>query len=337
MKKLFSYIFVAFITLSFLTLGISCNSCQSKKNTTETVIETYTKIAPDFNADSAYAYVEKQVNFGPRVPSTPEHIACGDYLSRKLKEFGANVTEQKTTVKHYNGKNLPIRNIIGSYLPENPNRVLLYAHWDSRPFADHDTDISKQNQPILGADDGASGVGVLLEVARQLKAKQPNIGIDIIFFDLEDWGQADFDKNIVEGDWWCVGSQYWAKNPHTPNYKARFGILLDMVGAGDATFLKEGYSAEYASNVVEKVWTMAAKLGYSTAFVNQTGGYVMDDHVPVIQNNRAPSADIINTKQNINTGFAPHWHTHKDNMDIINKDMLKKVGETILEVIYNEK
>lgn len=335
MKRL-PFICVAILACIISGITLSCNSCQSKKAAAEETVK-YVKVAPDFNADSAYHYVEKQVSFGPRVTNSEANRACGDYLVSKLNEFGAKVVEQKASVKHYNGEMLHIRNIIGSYLPENTNRVLLFAHWDSRPYADHDSDVSKQNQPILGADDGASGVGVLLEIARQLQQKQPNIGIDIIFFDAEDWGQATFDTNFVEGEWWCMGSQYWAKNPHTPNYKARFGILLDMVGAGDATFFKEGYSVEYASNIVEKIWNTAAKLGYSSTFVNKRWGNITDDHVPVNQHNRAPSVDIIHTKENSDTGFAPHWHTHKDNMDIINKDMLKKVGETVMEVIYNEK
>ena len=162
------------------------------------------------------------------------------------------------------------------------------------------------------------------------------MGIDIIFFDLEDWGQPSYSTEWVEGDWWCVGSQYWSEHPHIENYKADYGILLDMVGGANATFMKEGYSLQYASNVVDKIWSTALKMGYGNYFVPQRGGYITDDHVPVNQNHRAPSANIINLKSETNTGFAPYWHTQKDDMRNIDKNTLKAVRQTVLEVIYNE-
>jgi Zn-dependent M28 family amino/carboxypeptidase len=229
-----------------------------------------------------------------------------------------------------------MRNIIGSYNPENENRVLLFAHWDSRPFSDEEADPVKQKQPVLGADDGASGVGVLLEIARQLQLKMTNVGVDIIFFDIEDFGQPNFGEKIVPGDWWCLGSQYWAKTPHIEDYKAKYGILLDMVGSADATFLKEGYSREYAASVVENIWSKAAKLGCSQFFIGQNGGAITDDHVPVNELRRIPSVNIINMK-NTGTGFASYWHTQNDDMRNINRVTLKAVGQTVMEVIYSEK
>ena len=330
-------LFYVAIAVNALMLTVSCNSCQSSKNSgSSTQIEQYVKVSPDFNPDSAYSFVEKQVSFGPRIPNTSQHTACGNYLTAMLNDFGAQVIEQKTTVTHYNGQKIPIRNIIGVYQPQNTKRVALFAHWDTRPFADQENDPTRQHQPILGADDGASGVGVLLEIARQLKMKSPNIGIDIIFLDLEDWGPAEFEKNPPAGDWWCMGAQYWAKNPHVANYKAAFGILLDMVGAPGATFFKEGYSVQYASNVVEKIWQTASKLGYGQWFINRKSGFITDDHVPVNENHIAPTADIINLRDS-GTGFAPHWHTLNDNMSNINRATLEAVGQTIMEVIYSEK
>jgi Predicted aminopeptidases len=318
-----------------LLYSVSCNSCQSNKSAA--VVESYTQLSPDFNADSAYSFVEKQAGFGPRVPGTPAHAACGDYLVDKLTQFGAQVTEQHADITHYDGKNLPIRNIIGSYHPENEKRVLLFAHWDSRPFADEEADAGRRKQPILGADDGASGVGVLLEIARQLQQHPVNVGIDLIFFDLEDWGQPSFDTDFVQGDWWCLGSQYWSENPHVENYKAAYGILLDMVGSANATFLKEEYSVQYASNVVEKVWSTASKLGYGKYFLPQRGGYITDDHVPVNQRHRAPSINIINLKTDSRTGFGPHWHTLRDDMRTIDRNSLKAAGQTVFEVVYSER
>lgn len=329
------------LLLTTALLLASCSSCQSRKDTVETSKTTamvaYKQISPDFNADSAYLFVEKQVSFGSRTPNSAAHIECGDYLVTKLKNYGAEVVEQKAVLTTYDNIALNARNIIGIYNPEQKKRVLLFAHWDSRPFADQELDKTKRTQPILGANDGASGVGVLLEIARQLNKLPVNIGVDIIFFDAEDWGQPSYEQNYVPGDWYCLGSQYWAKCPHTSNYKAKFGILLDMVAAPNATFYKEGYSVEYASNITEKVWTTASRLGYGRFFINSKGGYITDDHVAVNQYHRAPSINIIHTSDETAHGFGDFWHTHNDNMDVICKTTLKAVGQTVMEVLYTEK
>lgn len=329
--KLFSLLIIIITGISFT---ISCNSCQSKKEIFSS--EPYQMKSPSFNADSAYLFIEKQVEFGPRVPGTLAHQECGDYLVSKLNEFGASVIQQRANVTHYDGQNIEIRNIIGVYNADVKKRILLFAHWDSRPFSDEETDSTSRNLPVTGADDGASGVGALLEIARQIHLNSLDLGIDIIFFDLEDWGQPSYTTDWVPGDWWCVGSQYWSKHPHVENYKAHFGILLDMVGGANATFLKEGYSLQYASNVVDKIWSTALRLGYGNYFISKRGGFITDDHVPVNQNHRAPSANIINLKLETNTGFVPYWHTQKDDMRNIDKNTLKAVGQTVLEVVYNE-
>ncbi|MDD2512301.1 MAG: M28 family peptidase [Proteiniphilum sp.] len=334
MKRAETFSLMVVLTGSLLGMG-SCNSCQSGKKAA--VAEVYQPQSPLFDADSAYRFVEEQVAFGPRVPGTPAHEACGDYLAAKLTAFGAQVTEQQSDVTHYDGRKLPMRNIIGSYSPEKETRVLLFAHWDSRPFADEESEEARQRQPIAGADDGASGVGVLLEIARQLQQQLPEIGVDLIFFDLEDWGQPSFERQQTKGDWWCVGSRYWAKQPHVENYRAKYGILLDMVGAANATFMKEGYSLQYASGIVERVWSIARKLGYGNYFPVQQGGYITDDHLSVNEMKRAPSIDIINLKRDTRTGFAPYWHTLNDDMRNIDRNTLKATGQTVLEVLYTEK
>lgn len=315
-------------------LLLSCNGCQSRK--TAVAAEPCIQRSPDFNADSAYSFIEKQVSFGPRVPGTAAHRACGDYLAAKLTSYGAVVTEQYADMTHYDGRNLTIRNIIASFQPEAEKRILLFAHWDSRPFADEESDPERQQRPIAGADDGASGVGVLLEIARQIRQRPPQMGVDIIFFDMEDWGQPSYESHWVEGEWWCVGSRYWSEEPHVENYRAAYGILLDMVGAGGAVFPKEGYSVQYADKVVEKVWSTAAKLGYAHLFVSQRGGYITDDHLSVNQKQQIPSIDIIHLNEDTPSGFAAHWHTLADDMRNIDRTILKAVGQTVLEVMYGE-
>lgn len=324
--------------LTFSLLACACGNKTTQGNIQSNQPEAYSKISPDFNADSACYFVEKQVSFGPRVPNTQAHIDCGDYLVNELKRYGAAVTEQKANLKAYNGTILKSRNIIGTFDADKKDRVLLFAHWDSRPFADHDPNSENHHTPISGANDGGSGVGVLLEVARIIQTQSPSVGIDIIFFDSEDYGPHNSESRVTDADkYWCLGSQYWTNNPHVPGYKARFGILLDMVGAPDATFCKEYFSRKYAGGVVEKVWRTGRDLGYGRYFADKNGGAITDDHIPVNQVGGIPSVDIIQYDENTESGFGWYWHTVKDDMNTISKETLKAVGQTVLEVIYKEK
>lgn len=333
---------VNLFAISVLLLG-SCgeNTPPETKQNQKILIDTsiYSKkepipIAPDFNADTAYFFIEKQVAFGPRVPNSNAHSKCANYLASELKRFNWEVQIQEGKVTTFNKKVLDMKNIIGSYNPTYAKRILLFAHWDTRPFADKDT--KDQNKPILGANDGASGVGVLLEIARQINITKPNIGLDIIFFDAEDYGQPENSMTNHVPESWCLGSQYWAKNPHTPGYYAQFGILLDMVGAKDATFPMEGTSMHYASAIVQKVWKTAHTLGYQKYFINKQTGMTTDDHLYVNSILKIPSINIVHMNP-----FTEHYghfhHTHLDNMDIIDKETLKAVGETVLATIQKEK
>lgn len=292
---------------------------------------------PAFQADSAYAFVAKQVAFGPRVPGTQSHRACGDWMVQRLEAAGASVIEQTGTVISFNKERLPLRNIIGRFHPDRKERILLLAHWDTRPFADKDD--QRTNEPIDGANDGGSGVGVLLEIARHLAAKEHGPGVDILFTDVEDHGQPSGAMTIDESsiDTWCLGSQYWVKNPHVPDYKARFGILLDMVGARDARFYQEALSMQFAPAIVRKVWKTAASLGVGDRFVQETKYFVgIDDHVPVNKVLRIPTIDIIEFDP-ATQAFGPYWHTHDDSMDVIDRNSLDAVGRTVLEVIWRER
>ena len=330
-----------YMMLACAAMTLGCLSCaNSKKAQADETAATEASVqVPAFNADSAYLYVKQQVDFGPRTPGSEAHDRCGDYLAAKLEAFGAKVYNQRADLTGYDGRTLKARNIIGAYNPDSKRRVLLCAHWDTRPWADNDPDKANHRKPILGANDGASGVGVLLEVARQLQRQAPAIGIDIIFFDMEDYGTPQCAETLTDDSaTWCLGSQYWSRAPHVKDYNARFGILLDMVGGRGATFLKEGVSLQYAEPVVKKVWHAAKKLGLENYFVDEHGGYVNDDHVPVNEIARIPCIDIVNCDLNGElSSFGDFWHTLDDNMDVIDRNTLQAVGQTVLQVIYNEK
>ena len=326
--------FTKMLYILFAAAMISCSQTPSSSSAKVESQPVKQQNVPAFDADSAWVFVENQVKFGPRVPNSEAHVACGNYLTSELKRFGAQVYEQEATLTAYNGTQLKAKNLIGSYNPENSKRVLLFAHWDSRPYADHDKDPANQMKPIDGADDGASGVGVLLEMARQFSIKSPAIGIDIIFFDAEDYGTPEFVKEYKENTW-CLGAQFWAKNPHVKGYKADFGILLDMVGAKNASFFKEATSMRYAPQIVEEVWSTARDLGYGKFFINAEGGAITDDHQYVILGRNIPCIDIIYTDPESDNGFGPHWHTQNDTMDNIDRETLKAVGQTVLQVVYN--
>lgn len=314
----------------------ACGKGTTNGSNTTTEGLKYEQVSPAFDSDSAYSYVAKQVDFGFRIPNSKEHQLCGDYLVDKLKQFGAEVQEQKMVVTTFDGTKLNARNIIGSYGLDKSDRILLFAHWDTRPFADNDPHSSNRSTPVLGANDGASGVGVLLEIARNIQTKSPDLGIDIIFFDAEDYGPGE-SHDAPDGDWWCLGSQYWAKNPHKVGYTARFGILLDMVGAPNAKFHKEVFSTRYAGDVVGKIWGTASQLGYGSFFPNKMGGAITDDHIPVNEILKIPSVDIIQYDTTTNSSFGAYWHTVNDDMSAISKETLKAVGQTVMEVVYKEK
>lgn len=296
-------------------------------------------IVPIFDADSAYSFVARQVAFGPRVPGTATHRKCGNYLVDKLRSYGADVLTQDVDLKAYNGDTFQARNIIAQFQPENPERVMLCAHWDTRPWADSDPDKANHYKPIPGANDGGSGVGVLLEVARQLSMIPTKVGVDIILFDAEDYGlhENDIEKYSSIRHSWALGSQFWSYFPHTSGYSPRYGILLDIVGAPGSKFLQEYYSLQFAPGVVEKVWQWAKKAGYPEYFIAEEGGAITDDHLYVNATAGIPCIDIINYDPESPNGFGPYHHTMKDDMEWIDVATLKAVGQTVLTVIYNEK
>lgn len=308
-------------------------ACKNGTTTTETV---YEQQSPDFNADSAYLYIAEQCAFGPRVMNSEAHDACAAYIAAKFESFGAQVVNQDAEGVLYDGTKVRMRNIVASYNLDNPVRLIICSHWDSRPWADHDANADNHRTPIDGANDGASGVAVMMEIARQIQQKTPEIGVDLICFDAEDCGTPEWDDHGEDNSWtWCIGSQYWAGKHHIDGYTARYGILLDMVGGSNCVFEKEAYSMAYAPSVVDKVWSKAIRLGYGDLFKNVQGGGVTDDHVQVNMSG-IPCIDIIARDANDNT-FCKTWHTKNDNVGNINKQTLKAVGQTVMEVIYTER
>ncbi len=314
-----------------------CTSCdQSHKAARSQKTETAKKTVkvPAFNADSAYFFVDKQVAFGPRVPGSAPHDLCATWLIEKFRQYSDTVIVQKFKARTYDNVARNGKNIIASFQPENKHRVLLMSHWDSRPFADHDPDPSKHRTPFDAANDGASGVGVLIEAARHFSIQQPDVGVDILLFDLEDWGPPT-DLELYKDEYWGLGSQYWSKNPHVLGYEASFGILLDMVGAANPKFKKEYFSLQYAQFVVDMVWERAYGLGYGDCFLDEEGTAINDDHVYVNKYARIPSIDIIHLDPaSSNRSFFEYWHTTGDNMEHIDKRSLGMTGEVILDVVY---
>ena len=315
-------------------LFLSCHAGGGKKPNAEVPSPAKTEVsAPAFDADSAYAYVAQQVAFGPRVPNTPEHAACASWLTSELERHGAEVTVQEGRARAFDGTILNMKNIVGTFHPESRDRILLFAHWDTRPFADKDT--VRLREPIDGANDGASGVGVLLEIARQLGLEAADVGVDIVFFDAEDYGRPEWLPAMEDGyKTWCLGSQFWAENPHRIGYRARFGILLDMVGAGDAVFHQEGTSLRYAPHVVRKIWKRAADLGFGDRFNPSPTPPTVDDNLFVSELAGIPSANIVDYRTQVRPmGYGPFHHTHADNMDVIDRETLAQVGATVLSVV----
>lgn len=317
------------------------NSNKNVNDLTETEEEEKVRpVGPDFNADSAYAFTQAQCDFGPRDMNSKGHEECGAWIVAKFKGYGCKVTTQEADLKGYDGTTLKSTNIMAQYNPGATTRILLCAHWDSRPWADNDPDSANWHKPILAANDAASGVAVMLEIARLLQknALPSGFGVDFVCFDAEDWGTPQWEANQdASGDSWALGAQHFAANL-PQGYEARYGILLDMVGGMNAKFYKEGISNQYAPEIVKKVWRAARQAGFGSYFPRQEGGMITDDHIPLNQKAGIPTIDIIPYYPDCQqSSFGPTWHTLADNMDNIDRNTLKAVGQTVIQVLFTEK
>lgn len=322
--------------LTFYIALVSCGHKTQQGNRPDTIPM---QPCPKFVAENAMRSIVGQCELGPRVPGTPAWEACGDSIVAWFSALGLSIEEQRTTVTIYDGSTLPCRNITASLNPDNRDRILLCAHWDSRPWADNDPDEANHKTPVLAANDGASGVAVMLELARILSnADSIRTGIDFVCFDTEDCGTPQWyeGEQDEEENTWCLGSRIWAQQAEANGYKARFGILFDMVGGRGSTFSQEGFSLRYAKPVTSMLWHIAQQIGYGHFFPLREGNYITDDHVNVNHIAHVPCIDIVPYHTDGPSSFGPTWHTLNDTPDNIDTNVLEAVGQSVLQLIYND-
>ena len=338
-KKATMIAIVAMLLVYFIGVRpilVDCDNSRHVEDTEET--EKTKPVGPAFCADSAYAFVKAQCDFGTRQMNSEGHERCAQWIVSKFEQYQCKVTTQKAQLKGYDGTMLNATNIMAQYRPELSTRILLCAHWDSRPWADNDPDSANWRKPILAANDAASGVAVMIEIARLLNVEQlpANLGIDFVCFDAEDWGTPLWYEGEDPGDTWALGAQYWAQNL-PQGYEARYGILLDMVGGQGAQFYQEGLSKQFAPEIVKKVWRAARQAGYGSYFPKKDGGSITDDHLPVNQHANIPTIDIIPYYPDCpQSSFGPTWHTLDDNLEHIDPSTLKAVGQTVVQTLWTE-
>lgn len=328
MRSVILYLKPLAILLLFISL-VSCGSKNGQTNTDSSQKKVSINVTvPELNADTAFRYVQKQIDFGYRITGTDAHTKCSRWIVTKLTAAGAKVTEQKFPAI-VNEKQVEGRNIVAQFFPEHKKRIMLSAHYDTRNIADRDPIAANHTKPVPGANDGASGVGVLLAIADAIHEKDPGVGIDLFFWDAEDYGGNGVDES------WCQGSQYWAHHPNIKNYTPRYGILLDMVGADGAQFTQEGFSRQYAQPVLTKIWQTAHRIGQGGYFLFAPDNDMIDDHLYLNKVAGIPTIDIIHRDLNTNDFFM-HHHRVTDDMKNIRKETLKAVGQTLLQVLYEE-
>lgn len=329
-KKMLQRLAVAALIAAPPAMLLSC------KSQTKPVAEPQ-PAGPEFVADSAYAHIAAQCGFGPRVMNTAAHDSCGLWIGRKFSSYGLEVSYQDAVLTAFDGTRLRSRNITARHNPQAGARIVIASHWDSRPWADNDPDSTLHRQPVAAANDGASGVAVMMELARLLQgADSIAVGVDFVCFDAEDYGCPYWAESQLDDDGFALGAAYWAKNLPA-GFSPRYGILLDMVGGQGAKFYQEGVSLYYAADIVDRVWSAARGAGYGSFFPMDRGATVTDDHVPVNQEARIKMIDIINHYPDCPQGtFGPTWHTASDTPQHIDKATLKAVGQTLVQLIWTE-
>ncbi len=282
----------------------------------------------EFDGELAYQYVLTQTGFGPRVPGTAGHRAAADWIEARLHLAADSVEVDRFLHVTAEGDSLPLRNLIARFRPEDPNRILFLAHWDTRPLADASLNIGQQMRPVPGANDGASGVAILLGVADALRANPPTVGVDLLFVDGEDYGDfsggAEAEAEAEAGADVLIGSRHFAANL-PPDYEPLFGVLFDLVGDSDLQIYQEGYSINGAPEVVARVWRAAADAGYRRIFISSVRHTIIDDHVPLLE----AGLRVVNV---IDFDY-PFWHTTEDTIDKVSQESLQIVGDVAMLLI----
>ncbi|MEL6123528.1 MAG: M28 family peptidase [Bacteroidota bacterium] len=318
-------------TYLVILLGGLLVGCKSDPTPTVTTPPSKKNVSiPAFQGDQAYQHVQTQLDFGYRVPGTAPHKEQIEWMAASMEELGAKVIRQNFKADFLDQTDVDCTNVMAQFNPDHPRRVLLAAHFDSRMIAEKDDE--RQDEPIPGADDGGSGVAVLMEIGRLIAEHPIDLGVDLLFLDAEDQGSP----GDATGRTWALGSQLWSANPVPAGYRAMYGILLDMVGSKNATFGKEDYSREYAPELTDKIWTLAKRMGYSDLFQDFNAGSVMDDHFYINRLAQIPMTDIINISPENRRSFGYYHHTHDDDIDIIDPRTLRVVGQVVTAVLYKE-
>lgn len=321
-----------------LLLMPACGGRSTGSSTSDTIPM---QPAPEFCADSAMAFVQTQCDFGPRTPMTDAHEQCAAWIMQQFQRYGAAVATQHIEVVGYDSTAYTGTNIMASLNPESTDRILLSAHYDSRFWADNDADAAHHHTPVMAANDGASGIAVMLEMARVMQQMPLSFGVDFGCFDLEDqgtpqWAERDDDEQPADPyGYWCMGSRKWAEQAYG-HYHARYAVNLDMVGGQGARFAMESYSVQIARPVVDMIWHVAAQIGYGEYFPLVEGGAVMDDHVPLYQYAHIAALDIVPHVEGQRSSFGSTWHTVNDTPANIDPAVMKAVGQVLLQVIYND-
>ena len=332
---------VSILVFSYLLMAAGVLAACGGGKQTSAAEEEQQAVQQVFEADSAFLYCAAQCDFGPRAMNIDGHERCKEWIIGKFREMGCTVQTQTADLKGWDGTMLHSTNIIASVNPDVRQRLIICAHWDSRPWADNDPDSTKWRTPIIAANDAASGVAVMLELARVLSSDTSFVdGVDFVCFDAEDYGSPQW-SNDSDEDSWALGAQYFARNLSTLSVGQGSepatwtgAILLDMVGGQGARFCQEGFSKHYAATLMDDVWQAARQAGYGSFFPLEDGGTITDDHKPL---NEAglPAIDIIpyypECEQSV---FGPTWHTVNDDMQHIDKNTLKAVGQTLIQYLY---
>ncbi|MEJ2540268.1 MAG: M28 family peptidase [Gemmatimonadota bacterium] len=276
---------------------------------------------PSFDGAAALALVDTQLAFGPRVPGTAGHQAQLLWMTERLQRAADTVILQPFTHVHSEtGEELQLTNVFARFLPEAPRRLLFLAHWDTRPTSDQEETPEARALPVPGANDGGSGTAVLLHLADLLAEVPPDVGVDLLLVDGEDYGPTTEDM--------FLGARYFARD--LPDPRPDYGVLLDMVGDVDPRFPVEGYSSQLAGEVAERVWGVAHALGYQDTFPFEVGQRISDDHLP-LNNAGLPTVNVIDFDYGPGNAF---WHTQEDDMDNISASSLEMVGEVVMELIF---